>query len=275
MICCNGEFVAGLDNTSPDFLLAYTSQHALTECVRVEGGRVVFWELHYFRLMASMRILRMDIPMNFTPEQLQLWLLEVANGKSTLLNISVFGAQAVKKEIPQPSTYFCIQQNSAVPIFTHLIEDQPFDLYKDHYLTSGLLSQIESTHGQLRNTAWVYMHENDFSDGILLNEKKHLVGSLKGSLFLVQDKTVITPSLSSGARSSVYRSKSIELLKKKEGWSVEEREVTPFELQKMEECFIIDSLYGIVSYTRYRKKTYTTEKTLQLVKGFMTHYRLG
>lgn len=275
MICCNGDLVGGLEEASPSFLVAFTSQHTLSEHVRVEGGRIVFWEAHYFRLMASMRILRMDIPMTFTPEQLEAWLLQVTDGDSTLLKISVFRADAVAKENPHPESYFCIEQRPTAPLFTHTIEDQAFDLYKDHYLISGLFSQIESTQGQLRNTAWVYTHENDFSDGLLLNEKKQLVESLKGSLFLIQDKKLITPSLSSGARSSVYRSKSIELLKKKEGWTLEEREITPFELQKMEECFIIDSLYGIVSYTRYRKKTYNTEKTKQLVKGFMTHYRLG
>lgn len=275
MICCNGDFVAGLKEASPEFLSAYTSQTILLENLRVEGTRVVFWEAHYFRLMASMRILRMDIPMRFTPEQLESWILEVANGGSTLLQIRVFRAHEVQKDILQPPTFFCIQSVADAPAFGHHIEPQAFDLYKDHFLLSGLLSQIESTHAQLRDTAWVYVHENDFSNGVLLNEKKHLVESLRGTLFLIQDQTVITPSLGCGSRSSVYRGKSLELLKKKEGWTVEEREITPFELQKMEECFTLDPHYGITSYTHYRKKSYRTEKTEQLVKGFMTHYRLG
>lgn len=275
MICCNGDFVAGLEDASPEFLLAYTSQHTLTEYLRVEGGRIVFWEAHYFRLMASMRILRMDIPMSFTPEQLEAWILKVAETRSIVLSITVFGAHEVQKNTPQPSTYFCIQESLKTSLFAHHIVEQAFDLYKDHYLTSGLLGQIESTHEQLRNTAWVYVHENGFSNGLLLNEKKHLAESLKGTLFLIQGQNVVTPSLSSGARSSVYRNKSIELLKKKEGWTIEEREITPFELQKMEECFVIDPQHGINSYTRYRKKKYSTEKTIQLVKGFMAHYRLG
>ncbi len=33
--------------------------------------KVVFWEDHYFRLMASMRMLRMKIPMEFTLEFLE------------------------------------------------------------------------------------------------------------------------------------------------------------------------------------------------------------
>ena len=44
---------------------------AVFETIRVVQGKILFWEEHYFRLMASMRILRMEIPMNFTLEYLQ------------------------------------------------------------------------------------------------------------------------------------------------------------------------------------------------------------
>ncbi|NCO64873.1 MAG: aminotransferase class IV, partial [Flavobacteriia bacterium] len=39
---------------------------ALFETIKVSLGKVLFWEDHYFRLMASMRIMRMEIPMDFT-----------------------------------------------------------------------------------------------------------------------------------------------------------------------------------------------------------------
>ena len=40
---------------------------ALFETIKTLNGKILFWEDHYFRLMASMRILRMEIPMEFTP----------------------------------------------------------------------------------------------------------------------------------------------------------------------------------------------------------------
>ena len=36
------------------------------ETIRYAGGKLLFWEDHYFRLMSAMRILRMEIPMEFT-----------------------------------------------------------------------------------------------------------------------------------------------------------------------------------------------------------------
>ena len=39
---------------------------AITEHLRFAGSNIIFWEQYYFRLMASMRQLRMEIPMNFS-----------------------------------------------------------------------------------------------------------------------------------------------------------------------------------------------------------------
>ena len=41
---------------------------SIFETIKVLDNKVLFLEDHYFRLMASMRICRMEIPMNFTME---------------------------------------------------------------------------------------------------------------------------------------------------------------------------------------------------------------
>ena len=54
---------------------------AVFETIRYSGGKLFFWEDHYFRLMASMRILRMEIPMHFTLEDLQDELLKLIDAE--------------------------------------------------------------------------------------------------------------------------------------------------------------------------------------------------
>ena len=44
---------------------------AVFETLRVISNHIPFWEDHYFRLMASMRVLRFNIPDSFTPEFLK------------------------------------------------------------------------------------------------------------------------------------------------------------------------------------------------------------
>ena len=71
----------------------YAYGDALFETIKVVHGKILFWEDHYFRLMASMRIMRMEIPMNFTMEYLE--------DAMQLLAIQGPGAaEAVKKILP-------------------------------------------------------------------------------------------------------------------------------------------------------------------------------
>ena len=47
---------------------AFTQGDGLVERIRYIDTKLIFWEDHYFNLMASMRMMRMSIPMNFTME---------------------------------------------------------------------------------------------------------------------------------------------------------------------------------------------------------------
>ena len=44
---------------------------AVFESMKVINGKILFFEDHYFRLMASMRIMRMEIPMVYTMENIE------------------------------------------------------------------------------------------------------------------------------------------------------------------------------------------------------------
>ena len=52
---------------------------AVFETIKVLDNKVLFLEDHYFRLMASMRICRMEIPMNFTMEYFEEQLLSLTD----------------------------------------------------------------------------------------------------------------------------------------------------------------------------------------------------
>ena len=56
---------------------AFKYADAIFETIKVVNGTILFWEDHYFRLMASMRIIRMEIPMEFTMEFLEAEVLKL------------------------------------------------------------------------------------------------------------------------------------------------------------------------------------------------------
>ena len=77
MINCNGTFLPSdicLSASNRGFLYG----DGVFETLKVVNNKILFLEDHYFRLMASMRIVRMQIPANFTLEYLEEQILNTA-----------------------------------------------------------------------------------------------------------------------------------------------------------------------------------------------------
>jgi branched-subunit amino acid aminotransferase/4-amino-4-deoxychorismate lyase len=62
---------------------AFLYGDAVLETVKIVNSKI-FLEDHYFRLMASMRVVRMEIPMNFTMEYLEEQIVSLATLNSAL-----------------------------------------------------------------------------------------------------------------------------------------------------------------------------------------------
>ena len=103
--------------------------------------------------------------------------------------------------------------------------------------------------------AWVYAHENGFSDLVVLNENKHIQGSLKGHLFIVNGTKISTPSVNDGAIKSVYRKKMIDCIEAATDFTIEEVSLTPFVLQRANELFVLENAVALHQITA-QKKTY-------------------
>ena len=98
---------------------------------------------------------------------------------------------------------------------------------------------------------------------------------LDGNLFLVQGEQILTPPLSEGAPNGITRKKLIEAIQKTSDFSLEERPISPFELQKADELFLTNTKQGIQSVSKYRKKEYNNIVATNLLGKLNTLTRLG
>ena len=120
------------------------------ETLKVVDNKILFLEDHYFRLMASMRIVRMEIPMNFTMEffEEQILNLAIANNcsDSARVRITVYRNEGGNYLPQQRSVSYIINctplENKLYSIDTKTYE---VDLYKDFYITKQLLSTLKTT----------------------------------------------------------------------------------------------------------------------------------
>ena len=230
------------------------------ETIKVVHEKVIFWEDHYFRLMASMRMLRMKIPMEFTLEFLEKEILKTVavleEGASFRVRLNVFRKDG---GLYTPKTNAINYLIEASESNYKTKETYEIDVFKDFYNYSGLLSTIKTNNRMLNTLASIYANENDLDNCILVNERKGVVEVANANIFIVKNNIVKTPALTEGCIKGVVRSKVIDILIKNKDFTIEETVISPFEIQKADEVFITNAIMGIQAVTKYKKKSFNTD----------------
>ena len=236
----------------------------LFEEVRTINGKLLFWEDHYFRLMASMRILRMEIPMAFTMEYLENEVVKTLESndsaeKPSLITISVF-RNPDSNLFPGSNDVSYTIGTELLPLPFYVLEEGAYEveLFRDYFINQDMLSKLSTNNKTVEVIASVFAMENGYADCLLLNTSKHVVGTLRGTLFIVKDSKIKTPPLLDGAKNHVIRKKLMEIVEALDHYGMEEASISPFELQKADELFVLSNSKGIQPISKYRKKLYDT-----------------
>lgn len=243
---------------------------AVFETVKIVNAKVLYLEDHYFRLMASMRVVRMEIPMNFTMEYLEEQILSVtetlAISDSARARITVFRNDG-GYYLPTNNTVSFLVHATALEsvLYTFDKKEYEVDLYKDFYITKQLLSSIKTTNRILNTTASIFAHENALDNCLLLNDTKNVVEAIQGNIFMVMGNKLITPAVSEGCLNGVMRKQVLKSAKTIANLEVIEGTISPFELQKADELFITNVIKGIQPITKYKKKNFESAIAQQLI----------
>lgn len=281
MINFNGKLVADTNVISLENR-GYKYGDAIFETLKVVHGKIFFWEDHYFRLMASMRIMRMEIPMTFTMEFLEAEIIKTINSNglaksAARVRLNVDRGEGGKYRPISKRISYTIVAEALPSSFYELSNDQDYlvDLYKDYFVAPGLLSTLKTNNKAINVLGSIYAEENDFDNCLLLNTSKSVVEALNGNLFLIKGETVKTPPLDDGCLKGIMRKQIIEVIANSGDYMIEEASISPFELQKADELFITNVITGIQPIMKYRKKEFATRITADILKRLNTKLRLA
>jgi branched-chain amino acid aminotransferase len=133
------------------------------------------------------------------------------------------------------------------------------DVFKDFYSYSGLLSTVKTNNRMLNTLASIYAKENDLDNCVLINEKKGVVEVANANIFILKGTIIKTPALTEGCIKGIVRTKVIEIIAKNKEYTLEETNISPFEIQKADEVFITNAIMGIQAITNYKKKSFTSD----------------
>ena len=281
MVNLNGELIAANKATITINNRGLNYGDAVFETLKVVHQKINFWEDHYFRLMASMRILRMEIPMSFSMEFLENEIIKTVNAsenKSDSYRVKLF----VNRKEGGKYTPYCDDIDYFISV--EIVEDSFYtlnnsfyeiELFKDYYIQSGLLSTLKTTSKIINVLGSIFSKENNYQNCLLLNEKKQVVEALNGNLFLVIGNEIITPPISDGCLRGIIRKQIISILKISEEYKLVEKSISPFDLQKADELFITNVMVGIQPVSKYRKKEYATVVSREILQKLNVKARLS
>ncbi|WP_333809978.1 aminotransferase class IV [Flavobacterium sp.] len=253
---------------------------SIFETIKVLDNKVLFLEDHYFRLMASMRICRMEIPMNFTMEYFEEQIVNLVQtlpaSNSFRVRFSVY-REAEGFYLPKTRNVQFIV--TAFPLNSDLYvfgkENYEVELYKDFYISKQLLTTLKTNNKMLQITGSIFADENGYDNCLVLNDEKNVVEALQSNVFMKTGNVLVTPPVSDGCLNGIMRKQVLEILKKMEGIEVKETSISPFDLQKADELFLTNVISGIQPITKYRKKEYTISFASEVLKRLNAKIRLS
>lgn len=244
-----------LSSSTPSRAFLYGDAVSVSFFIR--NSKLVFAEESYFFLMASMRKMRMRIPLSYTLEFFQ----------------ELFQKEILQKEWKEGIIHFMVYRESTegplekasvefwygfAPL-THLIALQSplkMDLIKEINVNTNLLSNIrvhcsENIYGQ------IYALENDLDDVILLNPNKRIARTTLGNLLLLNGDVIRVPKQSEGAYISPLMEAFVTFVHKNNLAQIEQAELVAFESQKAEEILLISEERGLFSVGKIRNKEFS------------------
>lgn len=272
MININGKVYSNFNTIPSNIISAFFKNPVFEFKLRLENNQIIFWEEHYFMMMAQLRRLRLIIPMNFTIDYFIEEIVKLTanvNEKSFIADIKF--ANEYKSEFnsfePNLITAILVTKTKSL-INSRILPIDEMSLFKDYNLTDQEFGSISYLQKDIKRIASIESYENNYNDNIILNNKKNIIGSVLGNIFLFLNGKIICPSSHTGRESCVISDLFIEFLKiKKIDFYYESFGV--FELQIANEFAVLSIEHGLQPVKKYRKKIYESDHLPNLFNAFL------
>lgn len=228
---------------------SYQYGDALFETIKWKGGKALFWDDHYERLLQSMAMLKMEVPLNFAADFLKHLMEQLVQQNncetSSRIRLQVFRATGGFYLPASNATGFSITAE-AFGSQNYVINHQPLHLgiYNDSYKTATALSSVKSANGLLYIMASLYAKENGFDDCLILNDKGHVIETTNSNIFIVKDHFIKTPPVTDGCLNGILRKQVLKFALKNE-MEINEQSLTVDEVLSADEVILTNTISGI------------------------------
>ncbi len=264
MINLNGSLFPNAQNLFKSGNRAFLYGDQLFETLRFQDGKLLFWEEHYFRIMGGACMLRMEIPQHLNIEFLENEIIKTLKASNLFecnsrVRLSFYRSDGGLYLPNNRSLEYLIEVDKLIDIpLSFNNSGLIIDVFHDHYKPNQTISNLKGGNSLISVLSSIFADENDLNEAIILNLESNICETTASNIFIVTDKHLITPPLSSGCVNGIVRKQIIENASLW-GYSIEERNMKTFELVKADEVFLTNSIKWIQWVSRYKKKSFKND----------------
>jgi branched-chain amino acid aminotransferase len=215
-----------------------------------------------------MKLMGFDIPVFFTPENLEKNILELCrkNGhlESARVRINFFRGDGGLYD-PESHRLHYIIQTWALPENYRELNNNGLELitYTLGRKSCDPLSNLKSNSALIYVLAAKFAKDQKSNEALVLNSLGNLADATIANIFWIKNDEIFTNPLSEGIVAGVMRQFIIDSLRQK-GINTIERAVNPEQIVIADEIFLTNALYGIRWTGTYAGKKFSMEKTNRL-----------
>ncbi|MGC4037064.1 MAG: aminotransferase class IV [Chitinophagaceae bacterium] len=272
-ICINGTIIPANQPVLMTDNRSFRYGDGLFETMKMINGKIILEELHFDRLLKSLKFLKYDLPVSFTIASIResVQVLAEKNNVSDFcrirLTISRGNGNLHSSALLKPEYLIeCSVPDVLVNRFNE--KGLSVSIYKEARKTCDIISTIKSANFLPYVLGALYAKENNIDDSILLNVNAGIADATIANIFLIKDGVVYTPALTEGCINGVMRRYLLEQFAVA-GITYREGTVLEQDLLQADEVFLTNAVTGIRWVKNCAGKEYSSVVTERLYNDFI------
>ena len=248
---------------------AFAYGDGVFETIRILNGKALSLDVHFARLFAGLKALKITVPHYFDQERISVHIQQLIEKNEITgggrIRFSVFRNTGGFYNPTDNELSYVITATALVDnLFCLNDAGVAIDSFLDIKKSINKLANLKLTNAQLYVLASIDAQERKLGEGLILNDEGNIIEGSTSNIFLVSNGVLYTPSLADGCVAGTMRMQIINLAIEKQV-KVYECTITPQRLLSADEVFLSNAIVGVKWVSRYRSKRYYHKVAGQMI----------
>lgn len=231
----------------------------LFETIAVRNNRIANGMLHFERLTAGANQLNFELPQQWDYQYFVNMIQTHITSSNQRIRF-VMHRNASGFYYPQNNIVKCVVEVWPMPLAICSIKN--IELYEQEFKACTPLSNLKSGNALLYVMAAQYAQQHGLDDVFVLNQHGHIAEASSSNVFIRKNNKLYTPPLTEAPVNGIVR--KLLLLQSELDYEVFEKAITVDDLLDADECFLTNTIHGVVSVDSFRRKQYDNKAATYL-----------